>query len=275
MTVSGKGWGVDVYNATFFPITSTGAIDHPGYPTLGVSEAYEGLPFDRPKSLTLNLGAPRAITNVAQGRVQDTIYLPSTDAKTGEFHLSDIDLETFADLSAVKTRTVGAGLMMPFGTDKQGLEIDGIFLISQLVFHDEDGVTKWNNYILPRVRAIVTMPSFNENATDVTVNLSMSPAKKHVWGQALTENADGALEFTGLNVVTDDRFNIVAWYTDGVQDTFLFPTNKQAVNHASTFTLWDYAAGTEVTVGITKSAAGVEYASAPADNKLLIGLYQY
>lgn len=276
MTISGIGWGVDVYRATFYPITSTGAIDHPGYPAMAVSDAYEGLPFSRPKSLTLNLGAPRAITNVAQGRVQDTIYLPSTDAKTGEFHLSNIDLPTFADLSGVKTRTVGDGMAMPFGTDKQGLEIDGIFLISQLAFHDDDGVTNWNNYILPRTRAIVTMPSFNENAIDVTVSLSLSPAKKHIWGQSLTEGTDGALEFTGLNHITPERFHVVAWLADGVEDTFLFPADKQAVaSYATSFTLWDYAAGTQLTANLTKSAAGVVFVSAPAASKLIVGLYEY
>jgi hypothetical protein len=213
---------------------------------------------------------------VAQGRVQDTIYLPSTDAKTAEFHLSNIDQVMFAALSAVKTRLIGGGRGMPFGTDKQGLEIDGIFLISQLAFHDNDGVSQWHNYILPRVRAVVTMPSFDENAIDVVVNLSLSPSSKHVWGQALSEANDGALSMTGFDHITWDRFNIYAWLADGTEDTFLFPANEQALsNFATTFELWDYNAGTEVTSGITKSATGVVYAAPPAANKLLIALYEY
>jgi hypothetical protein len=272
---SGIGWGVDVYRAVFYPINTAGGIDAPAYPApAGV--AYEGLEFSRPKSLALQLGAPRAITNVAQGRVQDTIYLPSTDAKTAEFHLSNIDQVTFALLSAVKTRIMGGGRGMPFGTDKQGLEIDGIFLISQLAFHDNDGVSQWHNYILPRVRAIVNMPSFDENAVDLTVNLSLSPTSKHIWGQALSESIDGALSMTGFDHITWDRFNVVAWLADGTEDTFLFPANKQALsNFATTFELWNYAAGTEVTAGITKSATGVVYAAAPAANTLLIALYEY
>jgi hypothetical protein len=272
---SGIGWGVDVYRASFYPINTAGGVDVPGYPE-PATDGYGGLEFSRPKSLTLNLGAPRAITNVAQGRVQDTIYLPSTDAKTGEFHLSNIDQVTFAALSAVKTRLVGGGRSMPFGTDKQGLEIDGTFVISQLAFHDNDGVSQWHNYILPRVRAIVTMPSFDENAIDVTVNLSLSPTSKHVWGQALSEANDGALSMTGLDHITWDRFNIHAWLADGVEDTFLFPVNKQALsNFADTFTLWDYNAGTEITASITKSETGVVFVSAPADGKLLVALYEY
>lgn len=272
MTISGIGWGVDVYRATFFPIRSDGGIDAPGYP-IAAEVAYEGLEFSRPKSLTLNLGAPRAITNVAQGRVQDTIYLPSTDAKTGEFHLSNIDLETFAELSGVKTRTVGLGLGMPFGTDKQGLEIDGIFLISQLAFHDNDGVTNWNNYILPRTRAVVTMPSFNENAIDVLVSLSLSPAKKHIWGEALSETNDGALEMTGYNHITAQRFNVVAWVGDGSETIFLLPANRQAAStFATSFKVYNYATG--ATVAGTPAADKFTAGAAPADEALLIGLYE-
>ena len=273
---SGIGWGTDVYRAVFFPINNVGGVDHPGYPTFAAADAYEGLEFSGPKNLILNLGAPRPIVNVSQGKVNDTIYLPSIEAKTAEFHLSYIDQVTFAALSAVKTRIVGGGRSMAFGTDKQGLEIDGTFLISQLAFHDGDGVSQWHNYILPRVRAIVNMPSFDENAIDVTVNLSLSKSTKHVWGQSLTELTDGALSMHGLDHITWDRFNIVAWLADGVEDTFLFPTDKPALtNFATTFELWDYNAGTEVTGGITKSETGVVYGSAPADGKLLIAIYEY
>ncbi len=272
---SGIGWGTDVYRAVFFPINTAGGVNVPGYPD-PANEPYEGLEFTGPKNLALNLGAPRPVVNVSQGRVNDTIYLPSIEAKSAEFHLSYIDQVTFAALSAVKTRVIGGGRGMPVGTDKQGLEIGGTFLISQLVFHDGDGVTQWHSYIIPRTRAIVQWPSFDENPTDVTVTLSLSKSTKHVWGQSLSEANDGATSMHAWDHMTWDRFNIVAWLADGVEDTFLFPADKPALdNYATTFELWDYNAGTEVTAGITKSTTGVEYLSAPADGKLLIALYEY
>lgn len=272
---SGIGWGVDVYRAVFYPINTAGGIDVPGYPN-PAADGFGGYEFTGPKSLSLNLGAPRAITNVAQGRVQDTIYLPSIEAKTAEFHLSYIDQVTFAALSAVKTRIRGGGRSMPFGTDKQGLEIDGMFVISQLAFHDQDGVTQWHNYILPRVRGIVNMPSFDENAIDITVNLSLSASTKHAWGEALSEANDGATKMHGLDHITWDRFNLYAWLTDGAEDTFLLPADKPALStYATTFELWDYNAGTEVTGGITKSTSGVVYGSPPAADKLLVAVYEY
>lgn len=273
MTVSGIGWGVELYRATFFPINADGSIAAPDYP-VAAETPYEGLEFNGPRSLTLNLGAPRAIVNVAQGRVQDTIYLPSIDPKTGEFHLSYIDQDTFAALSDVNVRTIGGGQGFAFGTDKQGLEIDGIFLISQLVFHDEDGVTKWHNYILPRVRAVVTMPSFTDAALDVTVNLSLSSTTKHIWGTTLNEADDGCLKMTGWDHMTDDKFNIVAWLADGAETTFLLPTNKpSASSRATTFKVYNFTTGLAIagTPGASSFVAGV----APADGVVLIGVYEY
>jgi hypothetical protein len=272
---SGKGWGTDVYRAVFYPIRADGGIDAPDYP-IPANEAYEGLEFLGPKNLSLNLGAPRAVTNVSQGRVNGTIYLPSTDAKTAEFHLSYIDQETFATLGDVLRRTdVGNASIMPFGTDKQGLEIDGIFVISNLAFHNEDESAVWHNYVLPRVRAVVNMPSFDENAVDVTVNLSLGAARKHVWGQAVSEANDGATQFIGLDVITNDRFNIVAWLADGSEDIFLLPTDKPSVADLTTMSIWNFTTGLEITAGVTKSTTGIDFAVAPTNNHLIIVIYEY
>lgn len=273
---SGIGWGTDVYRAVFYPIRSDGGIDVPGYPT-PAETPYEGLEFSGPRSLALNLGAPRTVVNVAQGAVQDTIYLPSIDAKTAEFHVSYIDQVTFAELGSVKTRTIGGGRGMPLGTDKQGLEIGGIFLISQLAWHNEDGVEAWHNYIIPRARAVVTWPSFNDAAIDVTINLSLSSAKRHVWGQALSETNDGATKMHAWDHQTWDRFNIVAWLADGTEDIFLFPTDKQPLtaNINDRLEVWNYDTGLELTSGFTRSAANIDFTVAPADGTLLIALYEY
>jgi hypothetical protein len=270
--ISGIGWGTDTYRAVFYPIASDGGMDAPGYPT-PAAEPYTGLEFAGPKNLALNLGSPRAVNNVSQGRVNDTIYLPSLDAKTAEFHLSFIDQETFAALSNVKTRTIGGGKGMAFGTDKQGLEISGTFLISQLAFHNEDSVTQWNNYILPRVRAIVTMPGFTDAETDVTVNLSLSSSKKHVWGESLTIAADGATKMLGYDHITWDIFNMVAWMADGVEDTFDLPDeHPSADSRDDTLLVYRYSTGLPVaTSAITDST--VTFGAPPASG-LLVCLYE-
>lgn len=273
---SGIGWGTDVYRAVFLPISDTGGIDVPPYPA-PAADGFGGYEFNGPKNLTLNLGAPRAVTNVSQGRVNDTIYLPSTDAKTAEFHLSYIDQALFATLGAVKRRTdIGLGSTFPFGTDKQGLEIAGSFLISNLAFHDGDGVGQWNNYILPRVRAVVNMPSMDENAVDVTVNLSLASTKKHVWGQTVSEANDGATKIMGLNHITWDRLNIWAWLADGSEDVFLLDPDKPSLsNFADTMSIWNFTTGLELTAGYTKSTTGIDFVAPPTADDLIVALYEY
>lgn len=275
MTIpSGKGWGTDVYNAKFYPITSTGAIDVPGYPE-PAEDGFGGYEFLGPKNMTLNLGSPRAVNNVSQGRVNATIYLPSTDAKTAEFHLSYIDQELFAKLGSVKRRTdIGEISIFPFGTDKQGLEISGLFVISNLAFLNEDQAPVWHNYILPRVKAIVNMPSMDENALDVTVNLSMGAARRHAWGETVSEANDGATQLIGYDLITEKRFNIHAWLADGTEDVFLYPADKLPESDAKV-SLWDYNAGTEITAGVAFNDANIDFAAAPAANKILIALYEY
>lgn len=270
--ISGIGWGTDVYRAVFYPIGNDGGVDAPGYPVTAETP-YEGLVFSGPKNLTLNLGAPRAINNVSQGRVNDTIYLPSLDAKTAEFHVSYIDQETFATLSSVTTRTIGGGKGFPFGTNKQGLEIAGTFLISQLAFHNEDGVTQWHNYILPRVRAVVTMPSFTDTETDVTINLSLSPSRKHVWGETLSQVNDGATQMLGYDHITWDIFNIVAWMADGAETVFLLPDDHpSAESRDDTLVVYRYSTGLELAT--SSIAAGSVTFGAPPASGLLIGLYE-
>lgn len=275
MDPSGIFWARDVYRATFYPIRTDGGIDAPGYPE-PAAEAYEGLELVGPKNFSFNLGAARAVTNISQGRVNDTMYLPSIDAKTAEFHLSYFDQEKFAILNDVKRRTIGGGTGIPLATDKQGLEISGTFMISHLKTQDDDGVQQWHNYLIPRCRAVIGVPNADDNDFDVTVNLSLSSSRKHIWGQTLTELLDGATKMHAWDHVTWGRLNIVAWLADGSEDVFLFPTDKPALDtFADTFTLWDYAAGAEITSGMTKSETGVDFLSAPAADKLLIAVYEY
>jgi hypothetical protein len=275
MTIpNGIGWGTDVYRAIFIPLTSTGVPDVPGYPE-PAEDGFAGYEFRGPKNLTLNLGAPRAVNNVSQGRVNDTIYLPSTDAKTAEFHLSYIDQELFAKLGAVKRRTdIGEASIMAFGTDKQGLEIAGAFIISNLAFHDGDGAPQWHNYILPRVRAVITMPSMDENALDVTANLSLGSTRRHLWGQTVSELLDGATQLMGYDYITEKRFNVHSWLTDGSEDIFLYPSDKLPESDAKV-SLWNVTDGVEITAGVTFNDANIDFAAAPGSGDVLMALYEY
>lgn len=271
-TPSGQGVGIDVWRAFFFPLLTDGTIDTPGYPT-PAEEPYEGIELIKAKSFQPNLGNARTIPVVAQGRVQTTFLLPPIDAKTAEFHVAYIDMDAFAELSKVKVRTIGERKMMAAGSNKQGLEVTGAFLISQLQFHTEDGTDAWFSYLLPRVKAMITWPVFNENPIDVTITMSLSAAKKHLWGAALTETDDGATEATMWPIVSTGMPKIVAWEADGAETTFLLPTDAQALStFATTFKVYDTSTGSAVAG--TPSAANFVAGAPPADGKKILGFYE-
>lgn len=269
---SGQGVGIDVWRAKFFPLNSDGTINAPGYP-VAAETPYEGIELIKAKSFQPNLGTARTIAVTAQGRVQTTFLLPPIDPKTAEFHVAYIDLDAFAELSKVKVRTIGGARIMPAGTNKQGLELVGAFLISQLQFHTEDGIDAWHSYLFPRVRAMVTWPAFNENPIDVTITMSLSAAKKHIWGAALNETDDGATEAAMFPIVSFGQLNLVAWVADGAETTFLLPSDSEANDtFADTFKVYDQNTG--LAVAGTPAADQFVAGAAPTDEHILLGWYE-
>lgn len=269
---TGPMTGLDIWRMKFYPLNTNGTIKIPASIT-PANAPYSGLELANPKTFQPNLGTPRTIPVVSQGRVQTTFMLPSIDAKTAEAHLAYIDMETFAELSKVKTRTIGGAKGIAVGTNKQGFEVVGALLVSQLQAHDENGLDVWNNYLVPRAKVSITWPAFNENPVDVTLTMSLSAAKKHLWGIALTEADDGATEMTMWPFVTWGAPNIVAWNADGVEDTFVLPADAQANDtFADTFVVYDATAGT--VVAGTPAADEFVAGAAPTVDHILLGWYE-
>jgi hypothetical protein len=269
---SGPFTALDVWKAHFLPLNTDGTIAVPGYPT-PATEPYEGLELKKVKSMAANLGAPRLIPVVAQGSTQTTFKLPSIDPKTIEGHLAYAELETFAELTRTKTRTIGGALLMPADTNKQGFELKGALLVSQLLGHDADDADVWYSNLFLRVTASITWPAFNENPMDVTLNFSVGRAKKHIWGEAMSEANDGAVEAAMIPILTWGQLVLVGWATDGIEDTFLLPTDRPAnATFADTFKVYDQTTG--LVVAGTPAADQFVAGAAPADSKTLLGWYE-
>ena len=269
---SGIGTGLDLWSVKFFPLNSDDTINTPGYP-VAAETPYEGLELPKPKTLQPNLGAPRLIPVIAQGRVQHTFILPPIDPKSIEVHLAYVDLDVFAEMSRVKTRSIGNSLIMPAGTNKQGLEIPGMLLVQQLQAAAAGGADIWSGYVFPRVKASVVWPAFNENPIDVTIQMSVGISTKHFLGIALTEADDGATEAAMFPFHSFAQRNIVAWEADNSETIFLLPANAQAdETFADTFVVYNMTDGAVVsgTPAADKFTAG----SAPGDGEILIGWYE-
>lgn len=271
-TPSGIGTGLDLWKVTFFPLNSDDTINTPGYP-IAAEVAYEGLELPKPKTLQPNLGTPRLIPVVAQGRVLHTFILPPIDPKSVEVHLAYVDINVFAELTRVKAHTIGNSIMMAAGTNKQGLEIPGLLLVQQLQSVTGGGADVWTGYVFPRVKASVVWPAFNENPIDVTIQMSVGISQKHFLGIALTEAAHGATEAGMFPFHSYGQRNIVAWEADGTETIFLLPADAQADDtYAATFKVYNMTdaaivAGTPATTGFTAT-------SAPTDGDILIAWYE-
>jgi hypothetical protein len=261
---------IDVWKAKFFPFDVTGVLDLPGYPTPATTP-YEGIEFQKVKTLAPNLGAPRQIAVVSQGSTQTTFNLPSIDPQTIEAHLAYADLGVYADVTGVKARTIGGATVVPMGTNKVGFEKKGLLIVSALAAHAaDDDSDVWYSNIYLSVKATFQWAAFNENPADVTVNFAMGKKKKSAWGEALTESVDGATQAVGHAVLSWGQLNLVAWLGDGSEDTFLLPTEKQSLDtFADTFKVFDMSDGSLVTG--TPSASQFVAGSVPIAEARLLG----
>lgn len=260
-------WGVEMYRAVIFPLNTDGTLQATG-PTV-----YEGLEIRGPRVFELTPAEPRLIVNPGAGRVQDTIYLPPNEANRAELRVGYNDQNVNAALSGAKVITVGESTMVARGTDKQGSEPDVAMFVTQMA-KDSNKLSRWHSYIIPRARAIPMDSPMNESALEIRYMITMNPATAHLWGHTLTITDEGVTEAAYMDVMTEGKLNIVAWLADGVEDEFLFPVNKPAID-VGKIALFDYATGTEVSAGITKATTGITYAVAPAADVLLVAKYEY
>jgi hypothetical protein len=263
-------WGLDVYRIVAYPLSSTGAL-------LATDTApYEGVFFSGPKSFIPSLGSVRNVVNVSQGRVNDTIHLPSIDPKTAELRCS-YDKQTLdALLSNTNKSTLAEGTTTHFGTNKEGTEQLVGLLVSQLISHDDDGLLVWRHYIVPRATIVPSPVNFDENAIDKLYQVTMSGATRELWGEVLTEATHGCTSSTLTQHVTQNNFAIVAWLADGTEPTFYFPSDKPPVSAAKT-KLWNFATGANVAFALADDAygEGVTPSVLPANATLLIATYEW
>lgn len=264
-------WGLDVYRIVAFPLNSDGSLQAVN------TSPYEGIEFAGPKSFEVNYGTARAIANVSQGRVNDTIHLPSIDPKTGTIHCSYDKQSLNALLMGVTKSTLAESTIVHYGTNKQGTEPLVGLLMSQLVTHDADGLVVWKHTILPRATIIPSPNGYNENALDKLYELTISGATRELWGEVLTEVTHGCTSSTLTDVTTENKLNIVAWLGDNVETEFLFPTDKVPVSDAKLI-VFKFSDGTEKAGVFAVDAYGVGSFTPtvkPGLDELIVAYYEY
>jgi hypothetical protein len=239
MTITLDGYtAIDVYRAIGFPLNNDGTFNVPDID----EELYEGVEFLAPVGLDFSLGEPRSIPVVAQGQVQTTFNLPSTDAKTAVLRAAYEKMSTDVALTDTLVDTIGAMKAMGIDSNKAGQEKLMAFMISQLQSHDEDGNSIWANVLLNRTRIKPNRPSFTSDAMAKEYLMTLSRSTKRMWGETYSEVTHGREEDIGDVILSQDKLNIGAWLGDGVITEFNLPVDKPAVTSARA-KVWDVTTG--------------------------------
>jgi len=267
-------WGLDIYRVVLFPLITSGT--NKGGISAVDESAYEGLEVPGPVSFEFNFGNPITIANTSQGRVNDTIILPSKDPKTGVMRCSYNSQTLNAMLTGVNITTVGAAKVMEDGTSREGQEIQCGLLLQQLVSHDDDGNVVWVSEVCPKATLVPSPVNYNENALVKEYNIALSQSPKRLWGETLTIATHNCTKAVKSNVISDDKFNVIGWLGDNVATEFTLPADKVAKTSAAA-KVWNYYTGVEETGAWDASINADTFTPTvkPAAGELLICTYEW
>lgn len=243
-----------------------------GLPAATSTSVYEGLELKGLKASDLNVPAPRTITHAGNDRVLANDFLPSLEPITGEVRVANLSLDVNAKVMSVKTFDVGEVKFMPYGTDKQGSEIDVALMTFQQSLDTTSKLRRWRTIIAPKVRAISLPSGMNENPNEQRYQIVSNPTTKHLWGTTLSDATEGATEAAFLEGMATYKPKVVAWKGDGTATEFLFPTDKPIADTTKIATFKD---GVIVSSGLTVTSTKITFDVAPTSGAIIVSLYEY
>lgn len=240
MTITLDGYtAIDIYRAVGFVLNNDGTFL---LPTTDSQELYEGITFPAPVGLDFSLGEIRSVPVIAQGQVQTTFNLPSTDAKTATLRGAYEKLSVDASLTGTVVDTIGAMKAMGIDNDKQGQEKLVALAVAQLQSHDESGNSIWSNILLHRARIKPNRPSLTSDPLAKEYMMTLSRSQKRMWGETYSSVTHGRTEDIGDVMLSQDKLALGFWYGNGAYLSFNLPSDKLAVTSARA-KVWDVATG--------------------------------
>ena len=239
---------------------------------------YSGLPFVGANAFNLTIPDPRTIVHPGDDRVMATDFLPTLDSVTATIEVSRYDMTLNALLTGVKVSTELDITMMPWATDAQGDEPTvGLFFYQQSL-NAATKVRNWHSYIMPACRCIPKPAGMSASQTNVTYNVVVNPVAAQLWGTALTDGTNGAIEQGVVEMHSEGQPWIAAWIGAAAGATkYPFATNKQAKSIVK-INCWHITTAGVVT-NVTASGATFETsgptitANIPASS-IIVALYE-
>lgn len=258
-------WGVDSFLAFSFPLNSDGSLQVPGL------EPYEGLEIDGTRNFNLTPAAGTVVANVGNGRLRDTIYRAPREPSRAEFTIGYTQQELKAKLSGVNTYTIGEMRGLARLTDRQGSEPDTGFLVVQRG-HNENGLTRYRTYMIPKSRIIPRDSPLNENASEETFEITISNTKKMLWGKPFAIPVHGHKDAGYEEYVSEGCPKVVAWLADDTEVEYFLPEDFPAISETK-MAVFNFNTGLEYITGITKEVDRIEFGYPPDD--LIVAVYEY
>jgi hypothetical protein len=256
------------------------ALDANGYPAAPSTAAYEGINVSGVKSVAVTDPAPRIVTYFGDDRPQIVDILPATEPITAEMTVSKInDTIDAAVQGGPKSFAVGEMEMYPVRTNHSGDESQvGVVAYQQAIDSDRDapiatsqyGKRYWNAYIFPKAWLFPRAVPFDENPTAQVYTVQPQFCKKHLWGTALAEATEGAVDAQAIRVVSEYKPHFVAFKGDGATTSFTLATNAQAT---AKMKVWvDGVLQVVASAAVTTSA--VAFTSAPTTGAIVVSSYE-
>lgn len=247
---SGNQYPVGLRFGAAFALTSQTGVAVPAATSATVP--YSGLQFYGANAFNLEYPSPRNIVHPGDDRVMASDFLPPIESITATIEVSRYDMTLNAMLCGVSTFTEADFKMMPWGTDGQGDEPTVALFLYHQSLNAASKVRNWRYYVIPACRCIPKPAGMSPDQTMVTYDVVINPSTTTLWGVALTNATNGALEHGIMEGHSENQPWLAAWIGAGASAEATFAATKQAYS-ATKISAWaTVLAGTttEITTGL-------------------------
>lgn len=265
--------GVGFRHITLFSLNAS------GYPNgVATDTPYEGVQLTGARSLTINDPEPQQIVHVGDDRPFALDVLPPTEPITGEMVGGKINDTIDALLSDDKSALVGDGAayIFPFGSDSRGDEnVMGVLCYRQSIDTDPTSSTfgdrRWEFRLFPKAFIITREGGLTPDPEERTYTVRPQFITTHLWGTSLSTSTEGCEQAQGFRGIATYKPRIATWIGDTTVTEFDFNTAFPAADTASIAAWVDGVLDTTA----TKKTDGVEFASAPDTDAMVVVFYEH
>ena len=250
-------------------------LDAYGHPAATSTAPYIGLNVYGIRAFNLTDPPARVISHFDGDKVAQQQTFPPTDASTGSITIDGSDMDLSALVGNIIKRDISGIEILPSMTDQRGNEP----LVGILVYQaakDSSGTIGWHTRIVPRTTAIKSDGSLGENNYETTYNLAPSASDSHLWGEVMTNDAEGTEHAGWIEGFSSDPAMVTAWKADGVETDFDFEADHNATDALySVFRANASGVIVPITSGLTKLTTGLDFDYAVPANHILMAIHQF